>query len=379
MFGRRPCLRGACRQATRWLFAATVGCWCALGWQGQVCAAVSTATPPHTPPAYEQPNSLRSGTGARAAVSAPDDSGARLTLPHPATRVISLAPHATELVYAAGGGAKLVGVGAYSDYPSAARALPRVGDSHDLDIERIAALRPDLVIAWRGGTPARQVARLQQLGIPVFLSGSTRLGDIPTSIENLGVLLGSADVAAHRAQSMRTSFAALANRFGRRSRISVFFEVSDHPLMTIGGQQIINDVISLCGGRNVFGGLSGAAPTVSLEAVVAANPEVILTAVEGHDSDADQDRPRSPSLSLSLSLSLSPSPQPQPQPQATGHPLATPIPPALTGWLAWPQLSAVAHHALFGVPADWIDRPGPRIVSGATAVCERLDEARHLR
>ncbi|KAB0637420.1 cobalamin-binding protein, partial [Burkholderia territorii] len=261
---------------------------------------------------------------AHAAVTARDDAGNTVTLPVPAQRVISLAPHATELVYAAGGGAKLVGTVTYSDYPPAAQAVPRIGDNKALDLERIAALKPDLIVVWRHGNAERQTDALRALHIPLFFSEPKHLDDVATSLRRLGTLLGTEPVADAAATSFSRDIAALRARYAARPPVTMFFQVWDRPLTTLNGTHLFNEVIALCGGRNVFAALKPLAPTVTDEAVLAANPEAIVTTSAGATrSDA---------------------------------PL-----PSLARWRAWPALTAVARSNLFAIDGDLLTRPSPRI------------------
>ncbi|AKJ67164.1 periplasmic binding protein [Pandoraea thiooxydans] len=276
---------------------------------------------------------------ARAAISVTDDSGARVTLEHAAQRVVSLAPHATELLYAAGGGTRIVGAVTYSDYPPQARQIPRVGDSGALDLERIAALKPDLLVVWWHGNAQRQLDKLRQLGIPMFYSEPRHVTDIPGEIERLGQLLGTSAEATRAADQFRSRYSALQRAYATRAPVRVFFQVWQNPLMTINGSQIVSDVIRLCGGRNVFADLKPLVPMVSTEAVLAADPQAMFTAMPGA-TPADR-------------------------------PLAN-----LAMWRRWPQLSAVAHHNLFPIDGDLIDRPGPRVLQGAQIMCDDLDHAR---
>jgi iron complex transport system substrate-binding protein len=279
---------------------------------------------------------------AQASVTVTDDGGQRVTLAAPAERIVALAPHAVELVYAAGGGAKLVGAVSYSDYPSAAKTLPRVGTNTTLDLERIAALRPDLVIVWRHGNSQRQLDRLRELGIALYRSEPHKIDDVATDLIALGTLMGTASQAQAAAADYRGKIAALRARYERRSPVSVFYEAWADPLMTLNGAQIISDVIALCGGRNVFANLAPLVPTVSTEAVVAADPEAIVTASAGAT-----------------------------KPDA--------VLPSLAAWRAWPRMTAVARGNLFAIDGDLITRPAPRLAQGAEALCRDLDLARARR
>ncbi|AIO33570.1 periplasmic binding family protein [Burkholderia cenocepacia] len=279
---------------------------------------------------------------AHADVSARDDAGNTVTLPAPAQRVISLAPHATELVFAAGGGAKLVGAVSYSDYPAAAKSVPRVGDNKALDLERIAALKPDLIVVWRHGNAERQTDALRALHIPLFFSEPKHLDDVSSSLRRLGTLLGTQTAADAAAASFDRTIASLRARYAARPPVTVFFQVWDRPLMTLNGAHLISDVIALCGGHNVFASLQPRVPTVTDEAVLATDPEAIVTTSAG----------------------------------ATRSDQALP---SLERWRAWPALTAVARGNLFAIDGDLLTRPAPRIAQGAAALCEDLDAARARR
>nr|WP_246174120.1 cobalamin-binding protein [Paraburkholderia hayleyella] len=271
-----------------------------------------------------------------------DDTGATVSLAAPAKRVISLAPHATELLYAAGGGAQLVGAAAYSDYPPDAQRLPRVGDNNTLDLERIIALKPDLLVVWPHGATERQIGRLRALHIPMFVSEPQQLDDVARTLDKFGQLLGTESRAQAAAQAYRADIAQLRARYAARSPVRVFYQVWDQPLMTLNRQNMINDVITLCGGRNIFAQLPQPVPTVSIEAVLAANPEAIVTTTPGAS-------------------------------------MPGPLPQSLERWQAWPRLTAVARHNLFALNGDLLSRPAPRIAQGARKVCEALDTTRTRR
>lgn len=279
---------------------------------------------------------------AHAAITVTDDNGATVTLAAPAQRVISLAPHVTELIYAAGGGSRLVGAVSYSDYPPEAKQIPRVGDNKALDLERIAALKPDLIVVWRHGNAQAELERLRELHIPMFFSEPHKLDDVALTLTKLGTLLGTSDTADAAASNYRHEIAKLRARYANRPPVSVFYQVWDQPLMTLNGTHMVSDVIALCGGRNVFARLQPLVPTVSTEAVLAANPEAIVTASAGATKPD------------------------------------TPLP-QLDRWRAWPSLKAVARNNLFAIDGDLIDRPTPRLAQGAAQLCEDLDVARSRR
>lgn len=270
-----------------------------------------------------------------AAVTVTDDAGERLTFQQPARRIVSLAPHITELLFAAGAGGAVIAADEYSDYPPAARKLPRIGNAYALDLEAVLALKPDLVIAWKSGGTANLVAKLKSLGIPVFLSEPKTLNDIPGTIETFGHIAGSDAVAQAEAAQLRARKAQLEAQFSKRRKVSVVFEIWSPPIMTINGSHLINAVLQLCGAVNPFSGLATLTPTISTEAVVAANPEVILASSQGNKR-----------------------------------------PPYLDDWLRWPSIPAVAHGLVAVISGDLIDRAGPRIFDGAAEICGIVDEAR---
>jgi iron complex transport system substrate-binding protein len=267
-------------------------------------------------------------------VSAVDDEGARITLATPARRIVSLAPHATELLYAAGAGDRVVGVLATSDWPSEALTKPKVGDARALDLERIFALAPDLIVTWPYSAP-EEVALLRARGIPVFITNPTTIAGIATDLERLGVLAGTLPAASARAGEFREDLARLTGSRTASRPLRVFYEIWNAPLYTIGGKHLISEAIHVCGGENVFASLTLPAPGVSVEAVLAARPDVII---------AGTDRAVRP--------------------------------PWLDDWKRWTTLPAVLRDNLYTADANLLHRGGPRFIEGMKALCDVLDRAR---
>ena len=276
--------------------------------------------------------------GAQAAVSVVDDAGRRVTVQQPARRVISMAPHATELLFAAGGGARVVGAMNYSDYPEAAKKIPLVGSNSVIDMERVLALKPELIVVWHSGNTARQIAQLESLGVPVFHSEPRTLGQVADNIERLGRLLGTDAAATDAAGALRARLAGLQARYARRPPVTVFYQIWDQPLYTLNDAQIASDAIRVCGGRNVFGTLKAVAPEVGIEAVLQADPEAIM-AGKRHD-------PANPGLKL---------------------------------WEPYKSMTAVKRGNLLTVDGELLTRPGPRVVDGAARLCEALEAVRQRR
>lgn len=260
--------------------------------------------------------------------------GKKLALAAPATRVVSLAPDFAELLFDIGAGGTLVGTIAYSDYPPAAKSIRRVGDAFHVDVEGVVVLKPQLVLAWAGGTPQALIDRLRGLQLPVLVIGTHELGDVASNIELLGAATGHDKEAAQLAADFRRQLAELRARYAGRAPLRVFYELQAEPLFTVGGAQSISKLIELCGGRNIFVDLKELAPSVSLEAVLTRDPEAIATSI-----DPDSER-------------------------------------RLKLWQRWPKLAAVRYGNLYSVPDDLISRATPRVLDGARQLCVDLDEAR---
>ncbi len=251
-------------------------------------------------------------------------------------RIVSLAPNLTELAYAAGAGGTLVGTVEYSDYPDAARALPRVGDAWRVDPERVLALRPDLVLAWPSGTPVDTITRLESLGLHVVSIPTYRLADVATALRTIGRIAGTSDIADASATEFDARVRQLRADHAGAPSISVFIEIDDEPLYTVNGRHVISEIVELCGGRNVFAELPQLAPPVSLEAVLARDPQVILST---DDTITD--------------------------------PLAL--------WRRWTRIAAVRDGTIYSMSSDTLTRATPRLADGAREVCAALDDARAKR
>jgi iron complex transport system substrate-binding protein len=273
---------------------------------------------------------------ARAAISVVDDANHTITLTAPARRIISLAPHATELIYAVGGGAYLIGASEYSDYPPQAKRLVSIGNVTALDLERIAALKPDLIVAWGSGNSAAQIAKLRTLGIPVFESEPRDFATIASSLERLSKLTATEATGQAAAQSFRARLEQMREKYRQRPTVRVFYQIWRTPLMTLNDAHLVSAAIRLCGGENIFGQLTQLAPTVNTEAVLKANPEVIIAASGAKDD-------------------------------------------AFADWRRFPGMLAVARGNLFRLDGDLINRATPRILDGTEALCKQLDIARSRR
>lgn len=270
-----------------------------------------------------------------APISVQDALGRTVTLEAPARRIVALAPHIVENLFSAGAGDRLVGAVSYSDYPAAARALPRVGSYNAFSLERIISARPDLILMWGSGNGQGALATLERLGIPVYVSEPRQLADIPASIRKLGQLAGTGPQSETEAGHLERGFAELAQRYRQQPSLTVFYQVWHEPLQTINGDHLISQIIGLCGGRNSFADAATLAPRVNLESLLARDPDVIVVGASGESRQTWLDH-----------------------------------------WRRFPALRAVAHDAVLAVDPDYLQRPTARVLQGARELCTQLDRLR---
>jgi len=275
---------------------------------------------------------------AGAAITVHDDDGNPVTLQKPARRIIAMAPHVTEMLFAAGGGQHIIGTVSYSYFPEAAKRLPHIGSNQQIDMERVIAMRPDLIVVWRHGSSGRQIEQLRALGIPMFHSEPRKLDDIPGSLGRLGKLMGTESVANGAAAALRRSLAQLAGRYANRAPVRMFYQVWDKPLYTLNGAHIVSDAVRLCGGENIFGKMKVTAPVVSIEAVLEQDPEAIISTAERSETDG-----------------------------------------GVNLWKPFGSMAAVRRDNLFRIDGNLLNRSGPRMIEGTAALCEKLELARQHR
>ncbi|HMH18020.1 MAG TPA: cobalamin-binding protein [Burkholderiales bacterium] len=271
-------------------------------------------------------------TGAQA-LQASDDRGVTISLGHPAEHIVSLAPHLAEIAFAAGVGAKLAGVSSFSRHPAEAQRLPVVASHGRVDIERLIALRPDLVLAWQSGNSPLQIDRLERLGLRVLVTEVRTLSDIPRIVRLVGALAGSPEVAETRARQFENEVADLRKRYAAERRVEVFLEIWHAPLLTVNGGHLISDALRLCGGHNVFSGASALTPLVSREQILDARPEAIVTS--GFGSEAPQ------------------------------------------AWRGLELVPAVRNRKLYAIDPDWLHAQGPGVLDGVRVLCGRLELVRN--
>lgn len=293
--------------------------WAATRVAGWVCLAITTS-------AFAGP------------VSVTDDTGQLVSLPEPAQRVVALAPHVVETLFVAGAGSKIVGTVDYSDYPPAAKTIPRIGAYSGFNLEAIALLKPDLVIGWASGNSPSAIEKIRAMGIPVYLSQINTVSEVADEIEKFGLLAATQTVAVPATRSFKKRLSDLTHRYQNKPEVTVFYQISEAPLMTIGGKQIISNALTLCGAKNVFSNLTPMAPVVTMEAVLAANPEAVMTSG-----------------------------------------MQTINPTALDQWKKWPRLLATQRGNFFFIDPDLMNRSGPRILEGTQMLCKAVETARRHR
>jgi len=269
------------------------------------------------------------------AVEVVDAHGDKLVLPSAATRIVSLAPNITETLFALDAGDLIVGADEYSNYPEAAKKITRVNNYQAANYELILALKPDVVLAWQSGNGDQIIARLRQLGLPVFVIEPRTLTDIATVLKQFGKITGHEQKAKQEAGLFVTRLDALAQTYSGAREVSVFYQIWNEPLITLNGKHLVSDVIRLCGGRNVFAEAGPLVPYVNIEAVLQADPEVIIASGSSGDN-----------------------------------------PQWLQMWKDWPSIEAVKNHRVFSIPPDLMQRHSLRIVEGTQQVCQFLDKAR---
>jgi iron complex transport system substrate-binding protein len=264
-----------------------------------------------------------------------DDFGQSVSPKHMPPRIVSIAPGATEMLFAAGAGGLLVATSEYSDEPAAARKVPRIGDSNAVDVERLVVLRPDVVVVWPGGNNTAQIGKIESLRLPIYRHRVNSLSDLPASLRRLGAMAGTQPVAEANAQKIETRLRALETQYANRKPVRVLLQVWNKPIYTIGGKQIMSDVLRVCGAENVFGDLPDLGPAVELEAVIARDPDVIVVSA--------------------------------PRPAADEW---------AKDWEKFGTLRAVRTRNVVVFEDQRLSRLGPSVVDASEALCKELDAAR---
>lgn len=273
------------------------------------------------------------------AITLQDDAGNTVVLVQPAQRIVSLAPHITEVLFSAGAGDRIVGTVSYSDYPDAAKSIPLVGSYNQVNFEQILALRPDIIIAWESGNNSDTLEKLATLNLPVYLSEPKDLQTIGRNIRQFGILAGTEQAANAAADSFEQQRQALQQANAGKPVVTLFYQVWEEPLYTLGGGHFSRDMYELCGGRNIFADLDHPSPVVTLEAIVTRNPQVMLTGNHHGKRKIEEWKAK---------------------------------------WARWQSIDAVKNDQLYLVDQDIYTRSSPRAILGAAHLCELLDRARKI-
>jgi len=268
-----------------------------------------------------------------AARTVSDDLGRAVQVPQAPLRIVSLAPGATEMLFAAGAGAQVIATVEYSDEPPAARRVRRIGDVAAVDMERLVALHPDVVVLWAGGGNPAQREKIAGLRIPIYQQQVARLADIPAAVRRLGALAETTGVAERAAAAMEARLAALTATYGARggARPSVLLQVWNRPIYTVGGKHLMSDALVLCGARNVFADLPEAGPVVDMESIIARDPDIIVAAAP------------------------------------TGEGAAW-----VADWMQLTSLSAVRHKRVVAFEDQALSRLGPSVIGATENLCRTL-------
>jgi iron complex transport system substrate-binding protein len=265
-----------------------------------------------------------------------DDVGSEVILVKPAQRVITLAPHLTELVFAIDQGDKLVGVMSFSNYPEAAKKIPRIGSHNTISYESIAKIQPDLILAWGSGNGSEVINKLKSLGFSVYVSEPNKLEGVAATIRKLGILLDAKDKGENEANKFINRLSQLKENYSNRQKISVFYQMSDNPIMTLSGRHLISDVIELCGGFNIFSKAIPIALKVSLESLVRSDPQVVIAGTKKENEEK-----------------------------------------WLSEWANRISMKAVKNKQVYFIDPDLLIRHGPRIIEGTEKICNYLERSRN--
>ena len=270
-----------------------------------------------------------------AEITVVDDMAVSINLLVPAKRLVVLGPNLVESLYAIGAGDYILAASEYSNYPEAATAIPRVASHNIINYERIVSLAPDLVMVWQSGFGVDAIAKLRSLGLRVYASEPSTLSDIDELLRDMGHLTGLHQKAELARVVYRQTLNQLQANYSHKKKVAVFYQVWQEPLQTLNGDHVMNAAIELCGGENVFAALPEIAPRVSVESVIAANPEVIFSS-----GSNKQDRGE------------------------------------LAHWQRWPMIAAVKNKQVSYLQTDSLVRHAPRILEGAQQLCELLEKSR---
>ena len=249
-------------------------------------------------------------------------------------KIVTLSPHLAEMIYELGSESSLVGVSSYTDYPESAKSIPRIGDAFILDLERMALLDPDIILAWESGTPKKVVEELDNLGYRLEIIKSKNLNEISTALSQIGQIIGKQKQASIIIKEYSDQLKDLKEEYKNKQKVTVFFQIDQQPLFTVGGNHFISEMIEVCAGINVFLELEQLAPSVSVESVIARDPQVMMSMAKGNSQDKFQ------------------------------------------SWKKFGNMSANKYDNFYYLHSDALERPTTRIILAGEELCKKLEEAR---
>jgi len=262
-----------------------------------------------------------------------DEVGRKMELKSPPERIVSVAPSVTEILFAIGLGEKIVGVSTYCNYPPEALKKDKIGGYMTPSLEKIVALQPDLVIGSADGDLKAFVNKLDQLGIPVYITNPGSVSEVMISIQNIGELTFSQSAAKRVVNSMKGKIQTIQEKIQGRPRLRVLHVLAYEPLISSGKGTFVDDLIRLAGGANIATNAKGKHPRYSMEEVIAQDPQVIiLSSMKSGDPMTEQKQ----------------------------------------WWNRWKEISAVRSGQIQIIDADLIHRPSPRIVDGLEEVAKAI-------
>lgn len=268
-----------------------------------------------------------------------DDISHKITLKTPAKRIISLSPGLTELIFSAGGGEYIKGVVSYSNFPAAAKNIPQIGSYNSIDIEKIVALNPDLIVAWKSGNPPLQISKLKKLGLNVYTSETRNFNDIPSTILRLGVLMNTDSTAKRSATDFNERLNELTKRYPKtNNKKRVFIQIWNQPIMSINGKHLISKIVEHCNGENIFQNSEQFTLSLDPETIIQKNPDIIFVTREGKLGNS-----------------------------------------WLSRWKRWKFMTAVKQNQLYTVNPDYVVRHTPRILDGIEQICRFIHSKKSIK
>jgi vitamin B12 transport system substrate-binding protein len=252
-------------------------------------------------------------------------------------RIIALAPHLVESLYAIGAGDQIIGTTAHADYPKAANDILRIGNYARLQIEKIIQLKPDLIIAWKTGNPTDDLARLEKYQLKVVYSHPQTLEDVANELIMLGKLTGREEAANKVAEQYLSQLQKIKLTYADKPKISVFYELWSRPLRTVANQAWPQQQLELCGATNPFAKATDDYPSVGLEQVLVTLPQVVVQPTQ-HSADS----------------------------------------PDGLNWPQWPHIPAAKNNFIFHPNADKVHRMTTRMLDEVVILCEQIDTARQF-